>query len=286
MRVAFFTAGTTGAGHLVRGLAIQRGLERAGFDGQYRMFGPTLPFALAQSDVYESVEIRSDPMLRDPARAPESELAHQLRRFRPDLLLVDLFWAPLRWILPILELEAWLLLRTCPPSWLIGPARIPFDDRRFARIIGIEPITHRVVREWIDPVVIVNHDECRSRAELRQRFDVPDDQPLVISTHAGKPGEAATLEAWLPRDHHLVNLSLYDEAPLFPAAAWLGGADAVILGAGYNAFWEARWLGYFPRSTFVSFPRKIDDQAYRLRRFADSAMQRNGADTLARWILE
>jgi hypothetical protein len=127
VKVAYFTGGTVGAGHLVRGLAIGRGLARAGFAGEYRMLGPALPFPVARSSSgYETVEIQNDRTLRDRHLAQMSGLAQRLQALSPDLLLVDLFWAPLYWVLPSLSCEAWLLVRTCPPVWLQGPPDMPF----------------------------------------------------------------------------------------------------------------------------------------------------------------
>src|SRR6185295_7862008 len=106
MKIAYFTAGTVGAGHLVRGLAIGRGLRRAGFRGAYRMFGPRLPFAAAGREDHVTVDVQTDRALRDRHLAQMSGLAQELQAFDPDLLLVDMFWAPLRWVLPALSCEA------------------------------------------------------------------------------------------------------------------------------------------------------------------------------------
>ena len=46
MKIGFFTAGTIGAGHLLRGMALERGLRRAGFGGEFRMFGPPEAFPM------------------------------------------------------------------------------------------------------------------------------------------------------------------------------------------------------------------------------------------------
>ena len=283
MKIVYFTGGTVGAGHFVRGIAIGRALARAGLDCDYRMIGPRLPFATARRDDYEAVELRSDPRLRDPRLVLTSELARRLDALRPDLLLVDLFWAPLRWLLPALACEAWLLVRLCPPRWLVGPPGLPFDGRRFRRILAIEPIDHPAVSEAIDPIVIANPDECRPPGALRERFGVAADEPVVALLHAGQRGEAARLAAAAPPGR-LIVLDMFEPAPLFPAAEWLGGADRVVAGTGYNAYWEARWLGWSERSTFVPFPRSIDDQAHRLADFGAVRMRANGADTLALWI--
>ena len=50
-----------------------------------------------------------------------------------------------------------------------------------------------------------------------------------------------------------------------------------------NSVWEARWLGYAERTTFVPFPRGNDDQAARIA--GRVPMTENGADVLAGWML-
>ncbi|HXO18893.1 MAG TPA: hypothetical protein VOA87_03090 [Thermoanaerobaculia bacterium] len=285
MKVAYFTAGTVGAGHLVRGIAVGKGLERAGFRGAYRMFGPPLPFPLAcRREDYQAVEIFGDRSLRDRRLAPTSDLARRLTEFAPDLLVVDLFWAPLYWLLPALGCAAWLLVRTCPPVWLVGPPEAPFPAQQFDRIVGIEPVAYPAVAETIDPIVVANPDELRPAGDLRQRFGIPLGGELVVVLHAGERGEAAVLRDAAAAERPLT-LDLFEPGALFPAAVWLSGADRIVSGAGYNAYWEARWLGHAGRTTFVPFRRSIDDQARRLTAFGDYSPRVNGADTLAGWIV-
>lgn len=281
MRVAYFTAGTVGAGHLVRGHALGRALRRGGFSGEYRTFGPATPYPAAQDAEHRTLAIR-EPELRDPARAGTSEVATALRAFRPDVLLVDLFWAPLRHVLPLEGCECWLLVRTCPRAWFTGPPDTRFEPRQYKRVIAIEPFRHAAIRESTDPVVVANPGECRPPGALRARLGVPPGTSLVVAMHAGMPGE---LDALAAPDATVVRLDLFDEHALFPAAEWLGDADQVIAGAGYNAFWEARWLGYAPRTRFTPFVRTIDDQAWRLNNCAAYPMRTNGADTLAAALL-
>lgn len=283
MRVAYFTAGTVGAGHLVRGYALGRALGRRGFTGDYRAFGPPVPYPAAARLDYRPLAIR-EPELRDPARARDSEVASALRDFRPDFLLVDMFWAPLRHILPLEGCECWLLVRTCPRAWFTGPPDTRFEPRQFRRTIAIESFRHTAIRESVDPVVVCNPDECQPRHALRQRLGVPPGRRLVVAMHAGLAGELDKLEG-ASHDETVVRLDLFHEQALFPAAEWLGDADQIFCGAGYNAFWEARWLGYAARARFTPLPRRIDDQAWRVENCAGYPMQANGADTLARSIL-
>lgn len=284
MRVAFFTAGTIGAGHLVKSLSIERALGRAGFRGDYRCFGPALPFEAAHDRPnYEVVEISTERVLRHRHLAQISALARRLAEFDPDLILVDMFWAPLLRVLPGLACEAWLLLRICPPLWLFGSRETRFDARQYTRIIAVEPMPERGAREAIDPLVVCNPDECRPPGALRAHFAHPPERPLVVVSHAGERREAEVLEALAGPQAHTLNL--FEPGALFPAAEWLPGADRIVSGAGYNAFWEAHWLGYAQRTTWAPFPRPIDDQAMRSAGVPGYAPRENGADTLARWIL-
>ncbi|MGO8996917.1 MAG: hypothetical protein ACLQVI_26685 [Polyangiaceae bacterium] len=287
MRVAYFTAGTVGAGHHVRGLAVRRALARASFQGELRTFGPPLPYPGSHTaSLAPQHELELDRVeLSDPRRAPESELAHALRSFDPDLVLVDMFWAPVRFILPSLRAQAWLLVRKCPPVWFVGPNdAVRFDRSSFARVYAIEPgLEVGLESREIEPIVIANPGECRPPDALRRRFGVPSGAKLDVVVHAGRAGERARIEAG--HDGARV-LDLFGDDALFPAAEWLGGADTIACGAGYNSFWEARWLGYFGRTTFTPFERGIDDQAWRIRACSEHFMRENGADVLARAILD
>ena len=78
MRIAYFTGGTAGAGHVVRGIAIGRALVRAGYQGEMRLFVPVEPFAGLRAAVApfspEVCPVDPEEVL-DPLRGPESELA-------------------------------------------------------------------------------------------------------------------------------------------------------------------------------------------------------------------
>jgi hypothetical protein len=158
-----------------------------------------------------------------------------------------------------------------------------FDAGRFARLFAIEPnLGDGPWTDTIEPIVVANPDECRPRDALRRHFGVSEGARLDVVVHAGRAGERARLHR---RGSGEQVLDLFDDAALFPAAEWLGGADHIATGAGYNSFWEAQWLGYAGRTTFTPFPRPIDDQAWRVRECAGHTMRENGADMLAHAIL-
>ncbi len=289
-----------GAGHLVRGLAIQRALDRAGFHGEYRMFGPAQPYAHVAGASSAWTNVVVDPAaLASSEHAPASDVAIKLRAFDPDVLLVDMFWAPLRHVLPLSRRsQHWLLLRSYPPTWLEGPPGLPFEPAQFERIVAIEPhlpsllITHR-----LEPVVILNPDEQQPPEAARRRFGVTSaETKLVGIMHAGNAGEHARIVEMANAerdgdgaDHVIASFDLAVTTPsdaLFPVAAWLGGCDRLYTGAGYNSFWEAHWLGYASRTRFHPFARRNDNHGRRIDKCLGYAMRANGADLLARALTE
>jgi hypothetical protein len=293
VRVAYFTGGTRGAGHLVRGLAIGRALERAGFAGELQLIAPAEPPFPALRAAFGRARLAVAPIdpatVLDPDLAPSTELAATLTALAPDLVIVDMFWAPVRYILPLLEAEAWLLLRSCPPVWLRGNQQVSFAPEQYRRVIAIEPIDGEVFTDRIDPVVICNRDERRTRAELRERFAVPADRPIIAYTHAGLPGEIDSLagaHADLGGEPVVLRFDLYTDGAVFPLAPWIGAADLIHSSAGYNSYWEARWLGFSRKTVITVFRRQIDDPEWRVRVCAGHQMRENGADVLARWIME
>jgi hypothetical protein len=218
--------------------------------------------------------------LDEPDRARESALFRSLTDYNPDLLLVDLFWAPLRHIRPALRCEAWLLLRSVPLWWFSGSRRRPFAPAQFARVFAMEPLVDWPNAEPLDPVVIANPEECQATGALRERLGLAPTRRLVVAIQAGRPGEVLRLGG----GPDCILWSCSDPRFPFPAAEWLGGADEIFSGAGYNSYWEAVWLGYAGSVTFVPFPRPIDDQRRRMKLGPRLRMTRNGADVLAACI--
>lgn len=155
----------------------------------------------------------------------------------------------------------------------------------YRRVVSIEPLRFDATTDMCSPIVVCNPDECRPPFDLRRRLKVPSGHRLVMITHAGLEGEHERLhQDALPGDV-VAGFSLFDPGSLYPVAEWLSGADVIYSGAGYNSFWESRWLGYDDRAHFTAFDRKNDWQEWRLEHCRTYPMKANGADELARWIL-
>ena len=295
MKLAYFTGGTAGAGHLVRGLAIGQALNRAGYRGDMRMFIPTKPLAGLREALapFSPTVCPIDPEeVLDPLRGPRSEISAALIDYAPDLLIADMFWAPLLHILPLLNTESWLLVRSCPDIWLRGTQTTPFDSTQFTRIIGIEPLTNKEISEHIEPIVICNPDDAKTRAELCARWDIEGGTRVVAITHAGLRGEIDVLRSDYDEtigdeedDSFIIESDLHDQNAVFPLAAWLPAVDQIHCAAGYNSYWESRWMNYAHKTRMRVIARKIDDPLSRVESGRSYRMRENGADVLARSIV-
>lgn len=283
MRVAFFTAGSIGLGHVAKDLAIRRALKRVGFTGEYQSWHPKLAFGVSLPEDLHQVPIDMH-QLRHPIHAQETELFQSLVAYQPDVLLIELFWAPLIRVLPHLSSDLWLLLRKAPAAWYVGPSFATFDRGDYDRVFLHEPAPCPIAHEVIDPICLVNPEECQPRGALRRRLGISDETHLTVVMQAGLRGEAAQLRP-SARDGYVLTSDAFRAEALFPAAEWIGDADEVYAGAGYGAFWESKWLGWYDRTHFTPFERPIDDQAWRIRACAGVVPKENGADQLARAIV-
>jgi len=279
MRLTYFTAGSHGAGHVVRAVALQRALARAGrHDVQLTVVAPPSPFLRLVGDAARPTIVDA-AVLRDPARAPTSDVARAIADSAPDLLVIDVFWVPLVFV--PLPCPAWLLLRSVPPAWLVGPKEARFDERRYERVLAIEPAPGLARFPAIDPVVVVDRNDRASRADLARRLGVDASGPLQVIVRGGLTSDAAALAGVAAQRggpwHHL---DLHDDGAPFPAAPLLAAADAVVAAPGYNTFWESRLLGFSARTTWVPIQRALDDAAWRAGLPDDIVPRENGADTL------
>jgi hypothetical protein len=278
-RIAYVTAGNLGCGHLVRGIAIRRALRRLNYRCDFGIFAP----APRNLDIDESIrsEISFVAMpereLNQRARARHSALRIALTRFRPDLVVVDMFWAAMFHVLRSLAVPAWLLVRKVPNWWWRVDRTISFDSRQYERVFRIEPCSLPMESTALNPLVVCNLNECAMPHELRAHWPGAAGS-LEVLVHAGRAGERQTLANLAAPGRPLRTIAR------FPACRWLPAADRIVCAAGYNSFWESKWLGYFAKCTFLPFTRSADDQAWRLHACSQVLMSANGADELASQI--
>lgn len=274
---------------MVRGLAIRQSMDRACVPADLDLVVPAMAYSHLGGERTHTFALETD-LWKDPATADRSELARLLRSLAPDLLIVDLFWVPIANM--TLTMPTWLLLRSIPPAWLVGPPQAPFQADRHERILAMEPAPLLERFEQLGPVVYTDPD-LASRArrdELAAVLGVPADRPLRLVMRAGEAVDDALLQqraaalggSWS-------RMELGSASSVFPLSHWLAAlqpGDEVVSGMGFNSFWEAALLGYGAHMHWVPMPRRIDDQQWRGSLVADAPVRatQNGADRLAELV--
>jgi hypothetical protein len=290
VKVTFFSAGSHGAGHVTRAWALQQALARQAPQVAFTALLPPSPFLHRLGDAGRAVEIDHAALLTKETAAT-SPLARAIADSAPDIVLVDMFWAPLACIQ--LPCPVWLMLRSVPPVWLVGPREVPFDSSRYARILAIEPAPALSAFEATPPVVATTTatppfalSRHASRAALAALMGVSAEAPIRVVVSSGLQGDRPVLEAEsLRQGGHWHSFDGLADDAVFPISPLLTGADAIIAAPGYNTFWESRLLGFDDRCTFVPIKRTIDNTDWRAALPSSVRFDENGADVIARMLV-
>lgn len=280
-RIVFMTSTMQGAGHLARAYAVYRGLARRGDPFSFTVIAPASPYPIDHiAWTYVPVAYERDE-LRTPQAAEQSAVAAALRRAKPDIVIVDMFWLPLFHVRSLTEFGHtpwWLLLRNVPPTWLRGSLTIRWNANQYDRVIGIEPIVDLPTTHSLSPVV-----------GNERLLPLPEPTRDTLIAHVGMGAEFQKLCATFNEgggaaiDAHTLG-GANDEAT-FPLADRYPTYRRIIGGGGYNFVWETVWAGVQDRTRYVPFERPIDDQKRRIAAARSFDMKSNGADDLAHWLL-
>ncbi len=282
----------TGSGHMVQGLSIGGALSRSEKAFDFSLLSLTTEFgALADRLGYtlEQVPFEGTEAL-SPERYRGSRLFLRILENLPDILVVDLYWAHLDSFLRELPCKKVFLTRQIDPRtfrFRTPDRELAFRPEDWDLVLRTEPgFDLPFPSESVEPLVIRNRDEILSAEVARRDLGLEPEDRACLFAFNGKDGEGA--EVWksfsyLKEEGWTVVRSDNREGGLFPAMDWYEAFDLVVCGAGYNQFWEARYLR--KDAYFVPFPRRFEDQARRVRLCSDYEFEENGADQVVRRIL-
>ncbi|HAE23320.1 MAG TPA: hypothetical protein DCG47_13520 [Spirochaetaceae bacterium] len=291
MKLLFYSGGTTGSGHIVKGLSIANAIRRAGLDWDYKILSVRTPFAgLAerQGVAIETIDAEDEKRL-GPELWRESALFKAIDAYNPDVLVVDLFWFALDSFIRELPCKKAILIRQVDPAFFAmrtAERALCFRPEDYDLAAAIEPgFNTPFASERLEPLVVRHRDEIMPAGRaLRELGLDPDDQACFFGFN-GNAWEGA--EVWKSFDYlegegWKVVRSNNREGGLFPAVDWFNAFGLLVVGAGYNAFWEARYFG--KEAFFAPFPRNFEDQYRRIRLCSSYVPKENGADQLIRRI--
>lgn|GEM_PF-370577 len=292
VRVLFCSSGVAGSGHVALGLSLGNALRRRARAGraaeaEYRLVCVDSPFApLASRLGFDIVTVPPEGEAElGPGAYEGSALYRAIVDYAPDLLVVDLFWFPLDSFIASLPCRKVLLIRQVDPRFFTLPLRdreLRLRPGDYDLVLRTEPCFETPFpSEEIDPIIILDRGEIMGRDEALADLGLAPDERACLFAFNGAEGEGAL--AWksfsyLEDEGWRVVRSDNRSGGLFPAARWFNAFDLVVCGAGYSAFWEARYFG--KEACFVPYPRRFEDQGRRVALFSDYTPTANGADKL------
>jgi hypothetical protein len=287
MRILFYAAGATGSGHVVRGLIIAAALKRSGVPHHFSILSADIPYI----DLARRLQVPISTLpgeseeMHDREHYRHSALFAAIDAFKPDILLVDQIWVGVSSYIRDLPCKKVMLTFQMDPSFFHIRTRLSeyrFRPEDYDLLLRTEP-GYEVPfdsRE-INPMVLRNRDEIVSRKAAREDLKLSEEARVCLFACSGRSEQVTAAwksfsyledEGWKAvRSHHR-------EGGLFPTVDWFNAFELLIYGAGYCAFWEARW--FKKEAFFVPLPRRFENQARRPALFSDYEFEKNGADEL------
>ncbi len=291
MNVVYYTSGLTGTGRLVMGLSVGNALKRNKIDCQYTILSGSQFGHLADAlgIAHREIPLEDENYLRID-NFQYSELYGAISELKPDLLLVDLLWFPLYHFIDDLFCKKIFLSRQVDNAFFAvpdGKSLLQFDPGQYDRVFAIEPFTSKIPMERINPLVLRNRDEIHPRDEALSALGLNESDRNCLIAYNGHPGdfdrvygEYSSLE---DQGFRLVSSTNY-AGGIFPVVDYFNAFDLIVCGAGYNAFWEAR---YFKKEAiFIPTDAMFVSGEKRIRECKDFHFSGNGADQLASIISE
>lgn len=294
MRVLFYSGGLAGSGHIVLGLALAAALRRrgGGLEQEYSILTVTNDFVhLAELEGVALQQIPAeDAHALGPLHYRSSALYKAIMAAAPDILVVDMHWFAIDAFIDSLPCRKVVLFRQVDPAFfaidVLGRS-LRFRPESYDLVLATEPgFTLPFAATTIEPLIIRNRDEILSCADARAELGLAASARTCLFPFNGHSWEGA--DAWksfsyLEDEGWTVFRSYNRQGGLFPAVHWFNAFDMLVCGAGYSAFWEAR---YFDKEAFfVPFKRNFENQPARIAAGSDYIPSANGADQLVNMLL-
>lgn len=291
MKVVYYTSGLSGAGRVVRGIAIGNAFRRKNIECEYVIMSSS-PFGRLAGDagfVHQTLPPEQENIL-DDQNYLGSNIYAALKQTAPYALLVDLLWFPLHPFIQELPCKKIFLCRQVDYRYFSfnhGNRQISFDPDSYDLRFAIEPHVDVPFKlEEIEPIVIRNRDEILPREEALAKLGLKGDQKTFLLAHYGNPGEFDQFKKKYQKLEKKGWRGVYStdgEGGLFPTVDYFNVFDLVICGAGYNSFWEVRYFN--KESIIIPTNRAYENVKIRMHDCKKHEFTENGADQLVDIIM-
>jgi hypothetical protein len=286
LKIIYYTSGTTGAGRVVRGIAIGNAFKRKKVNIEYTIVSSSSFGHLIDRADFSHIDIRpeAEDILAEGAYL-DSDIYSTLNDLKPDVLLVDLLWFPLHYFIDEIKCGKIFLCRQVDYRFFSIRHKnkiVEFNPKSYDRLLAIEPFRDRLFQmKEINPIIIRNHDEILPRNEALSELGLNDSAKTFLLSHNGVAGE---FEHFKKKYRHLekkgykgVYSTNYAEG-IFPTVDYFNAFNMIICGAGYNSFWEVRF--FKKDAIIIPTYRTFESGEIRMKECKNFEFRENGADQL------
>lgn len=290
MRIVYYTSGVTGAGRLVRGIAVGNALERKGVKCRFTIVHTSPVAHLAENFHTIKIPLETESEL-SKERYRTSVVYKTLKKLKPDVLIVNHTWFAIYNFIHELPCKKVYISDQALDSHFRIPLRgsegeMTFSSGQYDRVIAVEPFTCMVPMERINPLIMMNRDEIMPRETALDRLGLDGSKKVALYSLSGHPryfDQFKEKYSYLEKEgYEVVYTGTYRDG-LFPAIDYFNAIDLVVCGAGYNQVWEANY--FRKKALFEILDVKFSDQRQRLKASESFHFDVNGADELVDIIM-
>jgi hypothetical protein len=289
LKIIYYTSGITGSGRVVTGISIGNALRRRRVSCEYTILSGS-DFAFLSSDFTRIKIPLEDENDLSEQNYKTSELFKTLTDLKPDILLVDLVWFSLYYIIKDIPCKKIFLCRQVNDAYFsINPKgnMLIFRPEDYSMIIATEPFKSFIPMQRINPIIIKNQNEILLHEVAARRLGTVEDRPVCLFAYNGEPGEFEAIKkkySYLKNsEYQMLYSTNYSDKSYFPIVDYFNAFDLIISGAGYNAFWE---IIYFNKEAiFEPVQRHFENQFWRVQNCQEYYFEENGADQLVDIIM-
>lgn len=227
------------------------------------------------------------PGLKKMDPGEEIQLHHYLFEHPPDILISEMHWftvQPLLQKLKVRGTKSFYLARQVSRDFFY-PKQVPvqnwFQPEFWDRCFGMEVWDAPEGFEFLNPIIMKEQHEIYPSAKAKKILGVKTSKPICVLAETGNPIDRQ--EVWEWEDHW--QSQGFETRIMGPGGFWhfpllelYNCIDVLVIGAGYNSFWESRY--FQKKAQYQVCPRQFEDQQERVRRFAQSTFSKNGAAEL------
>ena len=190
----------------------------------------------------------------------EEELQYELLRFPPQVLVVERYSFSVQPILKMVRIRGThsVLLARQASKEFFKPKAVPqefwFRAECWDLCLGLEEWDAPEGFEFLHPIILREPEEILPLQEARLVLKTNSKRPLCVlaETELQQDRERIwTLETKYQALGYETKLLGMERQLLFPLVDYYKGIDFLVIGAGYNAFWESR---YFQKKSGVCGP--------------------------------